>query len=59
VPLCIGRYFNRLLLSVVFSLLFFNSANSYCWVESVPAQVILVDGGLLVNGSFDTSGYSL
>jgi len=47
---------NRLLLSVSFFLLFSNYANSYYFTEAVPTQVILVDGGLLVSGAFDTSG---
>ncbi|MEY8199961.1 MAG: hypothetical protein RPS47_12025, partial [Colwellia sp.] len=35
---------------------FSNFANAYYFTSAVPTKVVLVDGGLLVGGAFDTSG---
>lgn len=45
----------RLLLIALTSFMFSNYANAYYWTEAVPSQVILVDGGLVVRGAFDTT----
>lgn len=32
-----------------------NLANAYYWAEAVPTKVALINGGLFINGQFDTS----